>query len=256
VKGKLGRYHPVRRRLTVRPHAPCPPASAVVPTIATMTDRDHVTETRAAYEGAADAYAQWVGTDLSLATEHRIDLALLASFADLVADTSGRRAADIGCGTGRVAAFLVRRGIDVVGVDLSPAMLAIASRTHPGIAFSDGRLSDLPLADGSVDGAVCWYSIIHTPPDQLAPGCRELARVVVPHGHVLMAFQAGDGEAVHRAAYGTQLPLTSYRHDITTVEHHLAAAGLRPIARTRREPLLAHESTPQAFVVARADTTR
>jgi SAM-dependent methyltransferase len=221
-----------------------------------MTDTDHIIGTRAAYEAAAEPYAQWVGTHVSLTTEHRIDLALLGAFADLVADTTGCRAADIGCGTGRVAAFLAHRGIDVVGVDLSPAMLAIAARTHAGIAFREGRLSDLPLADGSVEGAVCWYSIIHTPPDRLTHCCRELARVLAPDGHVLMAFQAGNGEPVHRAAYGTELPLTSYRHDLTTVEHHLAAAGLRPMARTVREPLLAHESTPQAFVFARADTTR
>jgi ubiquinone/menaquinone biosynthesis C-methylase UbiE len=220
-----------------------------------MSDTDHVTETRAAYDAAAGTYAQWVGTEIDLSIEHRIDVALLGVLADLVADTAGCRAADIGCGTGRVAAFLARRGIDVTGVDLSPAMLAIASMAHPAIAFQEGRVSDLPMADRSLEGAVCWYSIIHTPPDQLTHSCRELARVLVPHGHVLVAFQAGHGEPVHREAHGTQLPLTSYRHDIATVEHHLAEAGLRPIARTLRDPELAHESTPQAFVLARADTT-
>ena len=50
--------------------------------------------------------------------------------ADLVADLArrigGRRILDAGCGTGRVAIELARRGFEVVGVDADPSMLATA----------------------------------------------------------------------------------------------------------------------------------
>ena len=56
---------------------------------------------------------------------------------------------------------------------------------------------------GVLAGAVCWYSIIHTPPDQLAEAFGELARVLIPGGYLLLGFQA-EGEPVHRAdAQGT-----------------------------------------------------
>ena len=42
---------------------------------------------------------------------------------------------DAGCGTGRVASELARRGIAVVGVDLDPSMIATARRRAPGIDF-------------------------------------------------------------------------------------------------------------------------
>lgn len=58
--------------------------------------------------------------------------------------------------------------------------------------------------------------------------------------------------AVRRPAYGTDVPLTSYRHHVKAIERHLSAVGLRTHARTIREPEFAHESTPQAFILARS----
>lgn len=61
-----------------------------------------------------------------------------ASFVDALLDP-GSRVLDAGCGTGRVAVELHRRGHDVVGVDSDASMLAVA-RTHPG---PDWQLADL-----------------------------------------------------------------------------------------------------------------
>ena len=69
--------------------------------------------------------------------------------ADLVASLlAGREAAsvlDAGCGTGRVAIELDRRGFDVVGVDLDPANLAVARRLAPDIAWCEADLAELDL---------------------------------------------------------------------------------------------------------------
>lgn len=48
----------------------------------------------------------------------------------------------------------------MIGVDVSPAMLAEARRAHPEIDFEEGRLDDLPITAGALAGAVCWYSIM------------------------------------------------------------------------------------------------
>jgi ubiquinone/menaquinone biosynthesis C-methylase UbiE len=78
-------------------------------------------------------------------------------------------------------------------------MLTEARRAHPDIPFEEGRLDDLPITTESLSGAVCWYSIIHTPPERLVDTLTELKRVLEPGGHLLLAFQAGLSEPVHRA---------------------------------------------------------
>ena len=88
---------------------------------------------------------------------------LLTSLAPL----SGRRVADIGTGTGRAAIALARAGADVVAIDASSEMLAVAREraaaagVHP--EFLPGDAQAVPLADRSVDAAVCLRVIMHTP---------------------------------------------------------------------------------------------
>jgi len=217
-----------------------------------MPENDHVAPVRAVYDAAAERYLEFVGTELSAATEGPIDRSLLSAFVELIAARPSARVADVGCGPGRVAAFLARHGLDVVGVDVSTALLARARVAHPAIAFEEGRLEDLPIADASLAGAVCWYSIIHTPPAGLDAVFAELCRVLEPGGHLLLAFQAGSGDAVRRAdAHGTGLPLTSYRHGVAEVARRLQPVGFDVRATAERAPELDHETTRQAFVFAR-----
>ena len=218
-----------------------------------MTDPHHVTTTRAFYDATAEVYRQLFGTELTPAFEGPIDRALLAAFVESVRGPKTGPVADVGCGPGRVTAFLAAHGLDVIGVDVSPAMLAVARDAHPGIRFLEGRLTDLPLPDQYLAGAVCWYSIIYTPADHLDDVFTELKRVLAPESNLLVAFQAGNGDSVHRAdAYGTGLPLTSYRHSPDEVARQLTAAGLSVHARAVREVELGHESAPQAFILARS----
>lgn len=148
---------------------------------------------------------------------------------------------------------MAARGLEVIGFDVSRAMLAIARPAHPGIQFEEGLLDELPIGDGTLGGVVCWYSIIYTPPDLLGGAFTELTRVLDGGGYLLIAFQAGGGEPVRRAnAHGTELSLTSYRHSVDNVTRHLKDAELEVYASASREPELAHESTPQAFLIARS----
>ena len=98
----------------------------------------------------------------------------------------------------------------------------------------------------------CWRRssslLADAPPGRVA----ELRRVVAPCGYTLLAFQAGNDEALSSpAAHGTEFPLTSYRHDPSHVAHVLGGSGSRVHSQLLREPRFTHESSPQAFIIAR-----
>jgi len=215
-----------------------------------VSSEDHVSAARDVFDVAAETYVQFVGTEINSETEHPIDRSLLVGFVDLIKRQSTARVADVGCGPGRVAAFMADHGLDVVGVDPSQAMLAVARTAHPGIRFEEGQLDALPIETGALAGAVCWYSIIYTPLSRLSEAFDELARVLLPGGVLLLAFQT-EGKHVHREdAFGTHLPLASFRHEVREVSDGLENAGFKISATILRAPELDHETTSQGFTIA------
>ncbi|MDD7941553.1 class I SAM-dependent methyltransferase [Actinomycetospora lutea] len=92
---------------------------------------------------------------------------------------------DAACGTGRWSAYLAGRGHTVTGVDQSSAMLARARAKLPDARFLDGELTRLPLADASVDAAVCALALVHV--EDLGVAIGELARVVRPGGRIVIS---------------------------------------------------------------------
>jgi ubiquinone/menaquinone biosynthesis C-methylase UbiE len=213
---------------------------------------DHREAARTFYDASAERYAQFIGTEISSATEGPLDQSLLAAFIEMVKMTGLTHVVDVGCGPGRAAAFLAEGGLDPVGVDVSPAMLEIARQAHPDIHFEEGRLDRLPFGDRTLGGAVCWYSIIYTPAPFLEEVFAELKRVLAPAGCLLVAFQAGAGETVQQGkTLGMTRVITAYRHNVDDVTRSLSNAGLLLYATAMREPELEHESSVQAFVIAR-----
>lgn len=128
-----------------------------------MPDPEHVRSARDVYDHSAGRYADLVGTTVTSQFETAIDRAILDAFAEDVSSRGQGPVLDIGCGPGRVTGYLAERGLDISGVDISPRMIATARSAHPGLRFDVGSLTELPVADGSLLGAVLWYSIIHTP---------------------------------------------------------------------------------------------
>lgn len=99
------------------------------------------------------------------------------------------RALDVGTGTGKAARVVARRfpEAEVVGVDLSPEMVAEAERQLPGdlegrIAFQTADAARLPFADGAFDLLVLQNAI---------PFFDEVARVLAPGGTAVIAFTRG-----------------------------------------------------------------
>nr|WP_106964887.1 class I SAM-dependent methyltransferase [Amycolatopsis orientalis] len=213
-----------------------------------MTEPVYLAETRTAYDIVAENYAEMLKDFLQDATWDR---AVLTAFAELVGEGP---VGDLGCGPGRLTGYLKSLGLDVFGVDLSPAMIEVARRTHPDLRFEVGSLAALDLADGSLAGALAWYSLIHTPPEELPVLAKELARVLRPGGWLLTAFQVGDNERRRiENAYGHDIAADAYRLDPDFVAQVLADAGFVVDARLVREPGPSYEATRQAYLTARKE---
>jgi SAM-dependent methyltransferase len=122
---------------------------------------------------STDAYDRVLGP----ITRHVIDPLLDA--ADVRA---GTRVLDVATGPGYVAARAAERGARVLGVDLSPQMLALARASHPSLAFEPADAEALALPDASFDVVVANFLILHLGhPERAAAG---FARVLAPGGRV------------------------------------------------------------------------
>jgi ubiquinone/menaquinone biosynthesis C-methylase UbiE len=134
-------------------------------------------------EDVASGYARWASTyDVLPNPLVRLEEPVVRAIVDRAPPGD---ALDAACGTGRHAAHLRARGHRVVGVDASPAMLARARARVPDGDFRQGELTALPLADASVDFAVCALALTHL--RDLVPPVRELARVLRRGGRLVVS---------------------------------------------------------------------
>jgi SAM-dependent methyltransferase len=212
----------------------------------------HAEATRDAYDTVAAAYAEAVGDEL---TARPLDRALLAAFAESV--PAGSPVADLGCGPGHVAAHLAGLGLDVIGVDLSPQMVRVAAAAHPSIRFVEASMTSLPMDDGALGGLVAFYSIIHTPPQELPSLLAELRRVLAPGAPALFAFQvpATAEPSEHRRiehGFGHDVAFDAYRFAPALVAELLESAGMLVQATLVRGPVDATEKGERAYLLARA----
>ncbi|RMI46245.1 class I SAM-dependent DNA methyltransferase [Streptomyces triticirhizae] len=209
-----------------RASSPPPPAGSRPP---------HTARTRTAYDTVAEDYARLLGRDLD---RRPLERALLGAFAELVqSGGSGLPVADLGCGPGRITGYLHGLGVSgMFGIDLSPEMVAVARRAHPGLRFEVGAMHDLDLADGSLGGVVAWYSTVHTPPEELPAVFAEFRRVLAPGGRLIHAFKVGDRRHRLEHGYGHAVDLDVYWFPVDRVIAMLTEAGLAVDAHLVREP--------------------
>ncbi len=100
------------------------------------------------------------------------------------------RVADLGCGTGTLSVLLAEAGYRVDGLDLSPAMVALAERKAedrdlaPAVTFRVGDASDPDLVQGSYD-VVLSRHVLWALPDPAA-GLDRWVRLLAPGGRLLL----------------------------------------------------------------------
>ncbi|WP_346320901.1 class I SAM-dependent methyltransferase [Chitinophaga sp. YIM B06452] len=144
------------------------------------------------YNQVAEDYAVERWDELS---KKQVDRLLLKEFASSNKETG--LCADFGCGPGQTTKFLYDNGLEnIVGIDLSPAMVNVARKLSPQIKFETGDLLNIAFPPGSLGSALAFYSIVHFTPDQVRVCFREINRVLKTGGDFLFSFHVGE-EIVH-----------------------------------------------------------
>lgn len=200
---------------------------------------------QAGYDAVADAYADHFAGELA----HKpFDRMWLDRFAAL---TAGMPVCDLGCGPGQVAAYLMERGAEVFGADLSDGMLAQARRLHPSIEFRRADMLALSLGDDTLGGIAAFYAIVNLTSAQVEAVFRECRRVLRPGGYLLLAFHAGDETRHVDELLGRAVSLDFSFFEPEQVVGQLEAAGLDVCDVTLRYPYVEVEySSRRAYILA------
>ena len=133
----------------------------------------------------ADYDARWQRIEATGANPH--------GEADFVFSYGPRSVLDGGCGTGRVAIELDRRGLDVVGTDLDQDMIDLARSKAPQLTWVHADLSKLDLQT-RFDAVVLAGNVIpYVASDRRHAAVIACARHLARGGRLIAGFQLQDG---------------------------------------------------------------
>jgi SAM-dependent methyltransferase len=139
--------------------------------------------------------------------------AIFAQWAPVLLDAAGvgpgQHVLDVACGTGilaRTAAERIGPTGSVVGLDLNPAMLAVARRLRPDLVWQQGDVAELPFSGSIFDVVLCQSALMFFP--DATKALREMARVCKPGGTVGIQVYASLHE---QPAYGPWVEMVA-RH--------------------------------------------
>lgn len=208
--------------------------------------------TRRDYDEVAELYDELVRRG-DVVTD-ALSTAMINAFVDLVRATGSVGAVvDAGCGPGQWTDHLDRAGIRAYGIDLSPAMIAIARRYRPDLRYEVGSMLHLDAGNESIAGILAHFSLIHTPPDLLPRVLSEFTRVLQPGGPLLIGVQITDAAVAdgwvpydHRAS-------PAYRWTLDALADLLREHDLAELGRMRIVPP-APGKPPAGYLLARRDT--
>jgi ubiquinone/menaquinone biosynthesis C-methylase UbiE len=138
---------------------------------------------------------------------------------------AGARVLDLGCGTGvPTAGMLAESGMEVVGVDVSTEMLALARRNVPTGRFVAMDALELDDTLGQFDAACAFFCLLMLRRADIPRVLRRVRSVLRPGGLVAIGMVEGDFDYAPLTFLGQQMSVTAYpRADL---EAAIRAEGL------------------------------
>jgi SAM-dependent methyltransferase len=140
--------------------------------------------------------------------------------------------ADIGCGSGRDAAWLVANGHRAVGYDASERLLAQARARYPKLEFATAALPELVgIADETFDNVLCETVIMHLPHDVVVPSVRRLVSILKTGGILYLSWRVTAGSDQRDrsgrlyAAFGADLVLPALAPATLLLDEEVVSAS-------------------------------
>jgi SAM-dependent methyltransferase len=202
-------------------------------------------ELRASYDQVAEAYADTFFDELDCKP---FDRELLDAYAER--HRAQGLVLDVGCGPGHIARYLHERGVEVVGIDLSPEMVEVARRLNPGLRFEVGDMAALDVEDAALTGLVAFYSIIHIPREGVPGVLREFRRVIGTGGELVVAVHAGTGSVRRDDFLGEPVPFEATFFERDELVSFVETAGFQIEETIQRAPYDDEAPTQRLYVRA------
>ena len=118
----------------------------------------------------------------------------------------GAKIIDLGCGAGvPVINFLVEKGFDVTGVDISEGMLNLAKKIFPKAKFIKMAMTDIDFPENSFDGLTAFYSIIHVPREKQADLFKRIHKILKPNGTMMISMGSEEWEGTSEDFHGAKM---------------------------------------------------
>lgn len=212
-----------------------------------MDQAEAEAQAREGYDQMAEVYRDHVSLEMTVPSIAR---SLLEVFAYQVQQPEPGPVADVGCGPGHVTAHLAELGLDVFGIDNSPALLDIARAAYPEVRFESGQLASLPVETGSLRGVISKHSLIHTPAELVPAALAEFARVLAPGGSLFLSFFGAEDPITHGRGFDHAVT-TAYELDVETMAGLLGDAGFTEELRMIRQPKEGDRQLPHGTFFAR-----
>ncbi|MEU5114654.1 class I SAM-dependent methyltransferase [Streptomyces longwoodensis] len=131
---------------------------------------------------------------------------------------AGARVLDLGCGTGLpTARRLAEGGLDVVGVDLSARMVALAREHVPEASVHQADLADLrpggPLDLGRFDAVTAFFCLLMLPRAEIPLALRTIHHLLVPGGRLALSMVEADVDGFAIPFLGSTIRVSGYLRD-------------------------------------------
>lgn len=128
---------------------------------------------------------------------------------DIMASRLGRGAVvlDLGCGNGRAVKYLVDKGFQGIGVDVSDKMLELAKKHVPRGKYYRKDFTKLEFKPNSFDAVVSFFALNHIPKEQFKEVMVSCKRFLKKGGLLLLGMVKGGSDGLFEGFYGKKMPL-------------------------------------------------
>jgi SAM-dependent methyltransferase len=148
--------------------------------------------------------------------------------------------ADVGCGSGRDAAWLSANGFEVSGFDPSEGLLKEARKSYPRISFKRSELPGLEeIEPATFDNVLCETVIMHLEKEQIPRAVKRLNDIVKTGGVLYLSWRVTENESIRDnagrlyTAFGKELVMQQMKDTDTILfdEENVSASSGRKIHR-------------------------